>query len=242
MKNNEIKPYKKEFEYSYTIGASPVIEMLKEKPDIVEKIFIHSKFIDDSLIKKICGDKIEIVYGDKIFTRLNINDNSYILGIFKKYKTSLSETKPHIMLVNPGDMGNLGSIIRTVLGFGYTDLAVITPAADIFNPKTVRASMGAVFKLNFSLYDSLQGYREKYPAHKLFPFMLDGNIILTPDNCFREKKFTLIFGNEAGGLDASYHSVGETLKIPQSDNIDSLNLSIAVGIGSFIFALKNDLI
>ena len=55
-------------------------------------------------------------------------------------------------------MGNMGTIIRTCVGFGIKNLAVIEPAVDIFNPKVVRASMGAVFHVNICRYDSFDTY------------------------------------------------------------------------------------
>lgn len=54
----------------------------------------------------------------------------------------------HVVLVNPGILGNMGTIIRTMLGFNYTNLAIIRPG-DVFDPRVVRASMGALFNINF---------------------------------------------------------------------------------------------
>jgi len=232
---NKIKIYKNDFDYSYVIGASPTIELLKTKPEIVRGVFVHSKFHDKQLIESF---KIPVLYDDKTFERLGVNDNSYVIGVFDKFANALNPNKPHIMLVNPSDMGNLGNICRTVLGFGYTNLAVIKPAADIFNPKTVRASMGAIFKINFELFDTFEQY--KFAEHQMFPFMLGGKLIL--DECPSPELHTLIFGNESSGLDSFYTNVGTSVRIPQSEHVDSHNLCVAVGIGAYTFAVRNNLL
>jgi len=233
----KIKKYNHDSDYSYVIGTSPTVELLKAKPNIVRGVLIHSKFHDKQLIENF---KVPVVYDDKTFERLGVNDNSYVIGVFDKFVTELDYNKPHIMLVNPSDMGNLGNICRTVLGFGYTNLAVIKPAADIFNPKTVRASMGAIFKLNFEIFDAFEHYTERFRNHNLFPFMLGGN--LTINECPSVKLHTLIFGNESSGLDDSYSNIGTSVRIPQSEHVDSHNLCVAVGIGAYTFALKNNLL
>jgi len=115
---------------------------------------------------------------------------------------------------------------------------VIKPAADIFNPKTVRASMGAVFKINFEMFETFEQY--KFAGHQMFPFMLDGK--LTLNDCPPSKLHTLIFGNESSGLDSFYTNVGTSVRIPQSEHVDSHNLCVAVGIGAYTFAIRNNLL
>ncbi|MDF2686708.1 MAG: tRNA methyltransferase, partial [Clostridia bacterium] len=227
---------------SYTIGASPTIELLKSKPEAVSEVYIHSKYKDCSLIEKLCGNHIYVIHDDKIFDRLGVNDNSFVLGVFQKYEIPLSTDRPHIVLVNPGDMGNLGTIIRSIIGLGYKDLAIITPAADIYNPKTVRASMGALFKLNFRHFVSFDDYKTVFSEHKYFPFMLGAEYLLNYENCPEADLFSLIFGNEAGGLEKSFLKVGQAIQIPQTAEVDSLNLAVAAAIGVYTFALKNKLI
>ncbi len=239
--NDKLKIYKKEYNYSYTIGMYPTIELLKNKSNIVKEIYIHSKYEDFSVIKNLCND-IPIIFNDKIFERIGVNDNSFVLGVFYKYSMVLNINKPHIVLVNPSDMGNVGTIIRTILGLGYKDLAIITPTADIWNPKTIRASMGALFKLNIEYYQSFNDYKKRFINHQLFPFMLGGKEKLCFENCPETKLFSLIFGNEATGLDNSFLSVGTVTQIPQMNEVDSLNLAVATAIGAYTFALKNKLV
>ena len=49
----EIKTYKKDAEYSYTLGAFPTIELLKTRPEEVLEVYVHSTFTDTETIKKL---------------------------------------------------------------------------------------------------------------------------------------------------------------------------------------------
>ena len=65
--------------------------------------------------------------------------------------------------------------------------------------------------------------------------MLSAKKQLTAENCPKPEKYTLIFGNEATGLPEAYADYAEAIIIPQSPEVDSLNLTIAVGIGAYLF-------
>ena len=68
----------------------------------------------------------------------------------------------------------MGTIMRTMLGFHYTNLVIIKPAVDVFDPKVVRASMGAIFHLNVCYYDDFETYYQQYKHHEFYPLMLKG--------------------------------------------------------------------
>ena len=133
------------------------------------------------------------------------------------------------------DMGNLGTIIRTMSGFNMLDLALIGNVADIYNPRTIRASMGSIFNIRFKHFENIEAYLEEYPDRKLYMFMLSRN---QNDSIYRQKeegKYSLVFGNEGSGLPESYEKYGRKVFIPQSDLIDSFNLPIAVSMGLYEF-------
>ncbi len=141
-----------------------------------------------------------------------------------------------MVLVNPSDAGNLGTIIRSCVGFGITNLAMIEPAADIFHPKVVRASMGAVFHMNYEYFSCFDQYLQEYGNEREhYPFMLNGKHALETLKHPKVKAFSLIFGNEASGLDDSYLHIGKSVVISHAHTIDSLNLSLAAGIGMYEF-------
>ena len=236
LEHIQIKPYKKDASYSYTLGAFPTYELILSKPEPVSKILMNSGYTDGDSLRTLCAKhNIPLEINDKLIGRLSDKENCYVAGIFEKYNSELSKDRPHIVLVNPSNMGNLGTILRTIVGFGIYDIAIILPGADIFNPKTIRASMGALFKLKFQLFNSFKEYRKQYNDHDVYTFMINEGRSHSIKDCPKSKLFSLVFGNEATGLDDSFLNVGTSIMIPQTSDVDSLNLTIAVGIGAYVF-------
>lgn len=238
FKNKDLKKYKKTFSYSYTLGVFPTLEILKTKSKYVLKIFISETGLENSGVKKIIALSkqldIPLEVNDKILNKISNKDNTYALAVFSKYKDTIKNGN-HVVLVNPQDMGNLGTIVRTCLGFGVENLSIISPGVDIFDPKVIRASMGAIFNIKIEYFENFEKYSDKFPNNKKFSLMLNSNSYLheiekAPEN------FSLIFGSESSGLDEEYFSkVSQGIKIKQNENIDSFNLSIAVGITLYQF-------
>ena len=231
-----VKTYKKKFKYSYTSGAYATIELLNTRPELVKTVFIHSQYYEPEKIVQLCNKRrVKVEKDDAVFRYMDQKENSYVLGVFEKYASNLNPDAPHVVLVNPSDMGNLGTIVRTLVGFGMPNLSIITPCADIFHPKTVRASMGSLFRVNFQHFDRFEEYMNLFPHNKLFTFMPEAEYELISIVKPPIEPFSLVFGNEATGLGECFRKIGTAIKIPQTKMVDSLNLSIAVAIGVYAF-------
>ena len=231
-----VKRYKKEENESYTLGTTLTIELLKNKPEKVKIVLLHSH-IDGSgaeEIKSICAQKnIPYETNDKAFNILSQKENCFSIGIFEKFTDDIEKEKDHLVLVNPSNSGNLGTIMRTALGFGVKDIAIITPSVDVFDPKTVRSSMGAIFGLRISHFPTFDEYLSTVSKRNVYPFMLKAKYSLS------QAKFvspaSLVFGNESSGLPDEYLKKGEPIIINHGKEIDSLNLPTAVGIALYKF-------
>jgi TrmH family RNA methyltransferase len=235
-----VKPYKKEFDYSYTLGAFPTFELLDTRPEVVRAVVLHPGFTDrERMMARCTAHGIPVREDERLLARISPKENCYAAGVSAKYEDHLASDRDHVVLVNPGDMGNLGTIMRTLAGFGIRDLGVIAPCADRFHPRTVRASMGALFRLRVEMFSSFAAYTQQHRVRDVFPFMLDGTRSLRVSDCPVSARYTLVFGNEATGLDAAFGEVGQSVVIPQTAAVDSLNLPIAVGIGVFSFTTRN---
>ena len=230
----QLKTYQKAFGYSYSFGVFPTVELLTHRPEQVQRVVAHSKGERSSglgKLKELCAAHgVPFEVNDRAVERLSHKGNVYVFGVFDKYAAPLSADKNHLLLVNPSDNGNLGTIARTLLAFGVRDLALLEPAVDIFNPHVVRASMGATFALRFGYFSSLEAYRSAF-THTLYSFMLGASAELGAVT-FRPP-YTLVFGPEGAGLPPGYASIGESVKIPQSPLVESLNLAVAVGVALY---------
>ncbi|MBO4540869.1 MAG: TrmH family RNA methyltransferase [Bacilli bacterium] len=231
--------YKKDQPTSFALGTTLVFELLKRRPSLAKRLYINSKQNRDetyaSLLSLAKGNHIPVIENnEKIFRELSEKENCMAIAEFEKKEGKLSEDENHIVLVNPSNLGNLGTIMRSMAGFRFLNLAIIKPAADPFDPKAIRASMGAIFNLNVKRYDSFEEYEKEFPKHHLYPFMLQTkNSIKTVK---KEVPFSLVFGNEATGLDHSFLEKGTPVLIPHSDLIDSLNLDNACSIAFYEFS------
>lgn len=233
----KLKNYKKDFEYSYALGASPTIELLENRPKDCFKIIFSPDYCDkNDKIKKLCEENdITFEENQKIINILSPKENCYVIGAFYKREYKLEKNKPHVVLDNPSDMGNLGTIMRSCAGFGVKNLAVIN-GADAYNPKSVRASMGAFFHINIEYFASIYDYLAIHGnKRELYAFMLNAEYNMI-DLSAGNKIYSLIFGNEASGLDYNiYKDIGKSAIINHTREIDSLNLPIAVSIALFWF-------
>ena len=232
--------YQSDLDYSYAPGEFPAMECLLHRPESVRRLLLHSKAEGRPGAEKLraladsLGIRTEIA--DKALSRISGKENCFAAAVFSKFSDPADAHKPHVVLHHPSDAGNVGTILRTALGFGVEDVILIRPCADPFDPKTVRASMGSLFSLRVSLYESFDAYRQAYPEHACYPFMLDGSLSL-PDLLHQgiPSCWTLIFGNEGSGLPPEFASIGQPVRIPSNDRVDSLNLSIAAAIGIYGF-------
>ena len=230
----KIKSYHKNSDYSYTLGVFETIEALHHSPAIVRQVLLHRKALENNRgckqIMDLCEQHhIPCDEDTNCITRLSKKDNCYAVALLDKQYQPLDPDQNHIMLVHPSNMGNMGTILRTMLGFGYRDLAIIKPGVDVYDPKVIRASMGAIFSVRITYFDSFDSYQKQYPMHHMYSLMLQGasNIHQVQPG---HTNHTLIFGNESSGLPEEYATYGDTIFIPHSDQIDSLNLSIAVAL------------
>ena len=232
--------YKHDSDLSYAEGATLVFELLKTKPEIITQIFLRSaeKYGEDiQKILQLAGEKhIQVVESSKPFNVLAAKNACLLIAEFKKTHGELNTNANHLLLVNPSDAGNLGTIMRTAVAFGIQNIGIIPPAVDHFDPKVIRASMGAVFHLNIQIFNNFEEYCAAHPNHARYAFMLN-NKAKTIQETIKTKSepFTLIMGNEASGLPKSYEADCQAIYIPQSELVDSLNLSIATAIAIYEF-------
>ena len=235
-----LSPYKAELDYSYAPGAFPAMECLLHRPDRVRRVLLHSKAegaeASAKLIRLAKELHVRVEVADKALARLSGKENCFAAAVFGKFSDDLQPGKPHVVLHHPSDSGNVGTILRTALGFGVEDIALIRPCVDVFDPRTVRASMGSLFSLRVRVYDDFSDYQTEHPSRALYPFMLDGSRSL-PEVLAGEvpANWTLVFGNEGSGLPTEFAGMGQPVRIPSNDRIDSLNLSVAAAIGIYGF-------
>lgn len=153
--------YTNDLDRTYVLGISLVVEALKHKPKEIKEIYLSSDVIHnkeyDSLISLCNKNGINYIEDDKVINSLSTKENCYGIAIINKYKSKLSKDM-HLILKDFNDEGELGTIIRSLASFNYSNLVLINSNIDIYDPKVIRSSMGGYFHINIAKYDTFDDY------------------------------------------------------------------------------------
>ncbi len=186
--------------------------------------------------KKLQQSGYEVV-ADEVFARMSDTQTPQgILSVLKRPAYDLQkllegERPLLVILENLQDPGNLGTIIRTGEGAGITGVIMSAQTVDIFNPKTIRATMGSIYRVPFlyvdSLKETIKTLHERgihtYAAH------LKGKTYYQ-EISFKEASAFLI-GNEGNGLTEETADLAERyIKIPMEGQVESLNAAVAAAL------------
>ncbi len=154
------------------------------------------------------------------------------MDIIYKEDFLISEGERALALYSLRDPGNLGAVIRSAVAFGVEHIVLSSDSADIYNPKTVRAAMGSLFKVKVSYVADFSSFiraarelgRSVYAAE-----LTDSAVSLSDLSLTREDIF--IIGNEGHGIspEISAECTG-SVYIPISDKTESLNASVAAAV------------
>ena len=237
IKKLKDKKYRDENNEYIVEGVKLVEEAVKENAPI-KKIIIcedttRTYEIPTNIMLEIA--RYECIYvTDKIFSSITqVTNPQGIMAIIEKNieKETIDFSQDIIvMLDDVQDPGNLGTILRTVDSIGLNQIIVSKGTADAFNPKVVRSTMGAIFRLKIIESENLaQTIREIRKHHyKLVVTSLQTeNSIYDID--FNKK--IIVIGNEANGVSKEIQEMAdEKVKIPMLGKTESLNASVAAGI------------
>lgn len=135
-----------------------------------------------------------------------------------------------VVLDNIQDPGNLGTILRTVDSVGLKQIIVSKKSGDVYNPKVVRSTMGAILRINVIESENLLETLKQIKKHK-FEVMATS---LDTDNSIYDidyKKKAIVIGNEAKGVSQEILDIADKkIKIPMLGKTESLNAAVATGI------------
>lgn len=151
-------------------------------------------------------------------------------------KSGTGTDRPAHLLVldNIQDPGNLGTIFRTAEAAGVTGILLSRDCADIYNPKTIRSTMGAIFRMPFVYTDDLPGAVNSLKKHniRVYAAHLEGERAYDEED-YRQGSAFLI-GNEGSGLRQEVAACADVLvRIPMEGMAESLNAAVAAAVLMF---------
>lgn len=235
----KLEPYNRRLSYSYALGIFPCMQLLDARPDIVKRLLLHPDGMESEGVKKL-RDRCSVLgireeTAERVLRRESRKENCFAALVFDKYEDGLESERSHAVLCQISDEGNAGTAFRSLLAFGIRDVCLVRPCVDRFDPHVIRASMGAVFHMRSRQCENFEDYRRSFRDRELYPFMLTASISLEEAVSRARPPYSLIFGNEATGLPEAFSDIGQPVRIPQSPLVDSLNLGVAISIGTYSF-------
>ena len=228
----------REQEHKYIIEGTKLIEeAVKESAKINTVVVcedcVKNEEIDSKLLYEVA--KYNCIYvSERVFSLLtDVKNPQGILAVIEKEaeKEQIDYNEDLIVVLDKvQDPGNLGTILRTVDSIGLKQIIVAEGSGDIFNPKVVRSTMGAIFRVKVKISQDIQKTIAEIKKHK---FKVVSTSLATDKSIYDVKyeKCAIIIGNEANGVSKELQDASDELvKIPMLGNTESLNASVATGI------------
>jgi TrmH family RNA methyltransferase len=209
-------------------GSKPIKEVLhKVKTLIYSENFIpfnHSGaeewVVTDAIMKKISGFS---------------TPEGVVAEVPMPECSLLKDSRYLLVLDGINDPGNMGTMMRTALAFGWDGVYILPTSCDPFNEKVLRAARGAHFKLPIKI-GTVQELQEMATKQGFQPLLADIRGT-SPEKLVSKSKCMLIMGNEAHGASDAVREFSIPVAIPMPGQMESLNVSIAGGI--LLYLLKD---
>lgn len=234
LKDKKYRDLNKEFIIE---GIKLIKEAIEERADIRQIVICENCQNLDIIPKELMYEiaKFECVYvTEKIFNSISdVNTPQGILAIIGRDPGEIEIDYSQDIIVALDDIqdpGNLGTILRTVDSIGLNQILVSKGTADCYNPKVVRSTMGAIFRVKIIECEDLQKTLKEVKKHK---FELIVTSLQTENSIYDidYRKKIIVIGNEANGVEQKIQDMADIkVKIPMLGKTESLNASVATGI------------
>ena len=214
------------------------MKMFQEAPmDKIVEVYVAESFYETGTAReKIqqCGYEI---LSDELFKKVSDTQTPQgILCVMKQYHYELEdlfqkENPLFLILEDIQDPGNLGTMIRTAEGAGACAVIMSKGTVDIYNPKTIRSTMGSLYRVPFLYVEKLTDAVQKLQAKdiKVYAAHLSGEKYF--DEIEYDRGSGFLIGNEGNGLrKETADSADIYLKIPMEGKLESLNAGVAAAL------------
>ena len=213
-------------------------KMFEEAPaDRIYKVYATKSFCDkhttDGMGTKLKETGFEVVSDEVLAKMSDTKTPQGVLCLVKWPEYSLDDlllkrNGVFVVLEDLQDPGNLGTIIRTGEGAGIAGVIMSGNTVDIFNPKTIRATMGSIYRVPFVYVQNISDAIEKLQAADITVYAAHLKGEQYYDAFDYTKGSAFLIGNEGNGLKEETALLADTyVKIPMAGQVESLNAAIA---------------
>ena len=231
------KKYRKEYNEYIIEGVKILKEAIEEKAKIKE-IIISEDAINSELVQKHLKEKLQkidyIQVPSNIFKLISeVEKPQGVLAIIEKenHGEDIDYNQDVILALDDlQDPGNLGTIIRTADSVGLKQILISKGTIEAYNPKVIRSTMGAIFRVKIIECENLKETLKKLQKNNFKIMVTDLNTDKSIYDIKLQKK-VIIIGNEANGVSEEVKNIADTrVIIPMFGKTESLNASIATGV------------
>lgn len=218
-------------------GIKIINEAINEEAKIKKIVVCEECVQDGTLDQKLLYEiaKYDCIYVTKnVFSTLTeVKNPQGILAVIEKKNTEADidlEADFIVALDDLQDPGNLGTILRTLDSANIKQVIVSKGTADPYNPKVVRSTMGAIFRVKVIECENLVNTLKFLKENK---FKIQATSLQTENSIYSVdyNKKVLIIGNEANGVSEEvFNLADEKIKIPMLGKTESLNAAVATSI------------
>lgn len=214
------------------------IKMFREAPKKwIKAVYVSEQFIEDEEHQKILADVPYEVVSDSVFRAVSDTQTPQgILAIVRMPKYTFEDMvcgdRTHLLILESvQDPGNLGTMVRTGEGAGITGVIMNRTTVDLFNPKTIRSTMGSIYRVPFLVVDDLAQTLQtlKEDSVRLYAAHLRGEKQYDAFDYTGATGF--LIGNEGNGLSDAIADAADTyIRIPMEGQVESLNAAISASL------------
>lgn len=205
-------------------GEKMIEELIMSFPDLIHTLIHTIDFEPSSVIESAeiyCVNQLSLEQASGLKTP------NKALAVIKRMNHPFPE-KDQLIIALDGvqDPGNMGTILRIADWFGIDHIVCSPTTVEVFNPKVVQSSMGAVLRIKVH-YTDLNSFLTNYPE-PVYGALLEG------ENIYKSElgiKGVILLGNEGNGISAELQKkITHKISIPRFGIAESLNVSVAAGI------------
>ena len=228
----------RDLENSYIIeGIKLVKEAIAEHANIKQIVmcedYADNVELDKDTLYDLAKNNLIYVTRNIINSITDVKTPQGIIAVIEKNNSQVAlDYSQDIILALDGvqDPGNLGTIIRTVDSANLNQIILSKNSADPYNPKVVRSTMGAIFRVNIIEVEDLE---EELKKAQNYEFKVMVTALDAKNNIYRTdyNKKVIVIGNEANGVSKEVQEMAdEKVIIPMLGKTESLNASVAAGV------------
>ncbi len=206
----------------------------------VEKVYLSETLYNKKKHDLNLQDFPYEILSDSVFERVSDTQTPQgILCVVRQAEYELSEllkkANPHfVVLDNLQDPGNLGTIVRTAEGAGVDAVFMSKDCVDIYNPKTIRSTMGSIYRVPFIYIEDIPNLLKLFDENGIRSYAahLDGQNAYDQEDY--QKGTAILIGNEGNGLrEEVWKKANVLVRIPMCGQVESLNAAIAASVLMF---------